>query len=168
MDDSAPSAAYRIAARASAPADRLLDAIAITVPGAQNALRAINDTEMQTIDGHDYNAIPFIVRWPNQSSERLPRAQLAIDNVGRDLTSWLHASGGLSGARVKLMRILRSETDAGDVTLAVGRAVELDVMGVRMEALAVHIDLGNALSRDQPAVAARITPIYAPSIFESR
>lgn len=159
------SADYRIAARAVAPADRLLEAVELSHPAAAGPLRAVNDDVAQTIGGHEYAPIPFRLGWPDQSQDRLPRASLVMDNVGRVLTRWIEATAGLSGAEMTLMQVRRTETDAGVATWHVEESVTLDVAGARIDAQSVSIEMGFGLDLTRAAVGIRYTPDTAPSLF---
>ena len=159
------TADYRIAARAVAPADRLLEAVELNHPAAAGPLRAVSDDVAQTIGGHEYAPIPFQYRWPDQSQDRLPRASLVMDNIGRALTRWIEATAGLSGAQMTLMQCRRTETDAGVVAWHVEESVTLDVAGAHIDAQSVTVEMGFGMDLTRAAVGLRYTPSTAPSLF---
>lgn len=49
----------------------------------------VNDTRNWTIGGREYVGLPFRVKLPSQANKENPRAQLQIDNIGREITSLL-------------------------------------------------------------------------------
>ena len=52
-------------------------------------VRVVNDTRNWTIGGNEYIGLPFRVKLPSQANKENPRAQLQIDNIGREITSLL-------------------------------------------------------------------------------
>ena len=153
-----PSAAYRTAARASAPSDQILEAVEFTHPDTPGPVRVVNDGEDRMIGGELYHASRIEVVWPDQGEDRLPRARIAVGNVGRLLTEWIERTRGLVGGRARLIRALAS-------TGAVEQSVTLDVGGAAVDATAVRIDLGYGLDLSRHAVALRHDPDTTPAIF---
>ena len=49
----------------------------------------VSDSQNWTIGGNEYIALPFRVKPPNNVQGESPRAQLQIDNVGRELSALL-------------------------------------------------------------------------------
>ena len=153
-----PSAAYRVAARAVDPEDDVLEGLVLTHPAAPTPVRLVNDAEDRTIAGATHTGLRMAIVWPDQSEDRRPRARIAVDNVGRELTQWIELTRGLAGGRVTLIRALAS-------TGAVEQSVTLDVGGAEIGPDVVSIELGFGLSLSAPAATVRWTPATAPGLF---
>lgn len=151
-----PSGAYRRALRSVDPADAVLDALVLTHPAAPAPVRLVDDGADHVIDGETYLGLRMRVLWPDQSDARLPRARVAVDNVGRELTEWVEATRGLAGGRVTCQRVLGGTVEA-EITLDVGGAV--------VDAQIVQVELGFGLDLGAAAVAMRYTPATAPGLF---
>jgi len=83
----------------------------ITHPDLTTPVRVVNDnvdvvSNLNTFIGMAFRALP-----PDDLSQGSPRATLAIDNVGRDLTQWIESSAGADGSIVRMMQIMRSAPD---------------------------------------------------------
>src|SRR5690606_14258950 len=50
----------------------------------------------------------FRISCPDEQQGQQPRAELAIDSVGRELMEWVETSAGGKGARVRILQVLRS------------------------------------------------------------
>ena len=157
-----PVSDYRRSARSVSPQDTLLDAIQLTHPDAGTPLLIVNATADVTVGEDRYLAMPFGLRWPDQGENRLPRAEIEVDNVGRRLTRWIEDTDGLDGAQVRLMQI-RQPADGS--ALVVEQSVTLDVAGAQIDTTVVRVSLGFGLGLTQAAVAIRYTPETAPSLF---
>ena len=97
---------YERTLRETAPDDRLLTALEIEHAAIAAPVRVINDTEGRTIEGNAYVALRFDARLADDIAGQAPQAELAIDNVGRELTQWIEATGGGVGATVRVMLVL--------------------------------------------------------------
>lgn len=153
-----PTADYRVAAAGVDPEDDVLEALELTHPDALAPVRLVNDAEERTIAGETYLPLRMAVVWPDESEDRLPRARIEVDNVGRELTQWIETTRGLVGGRVRLIRALAS-------TGAVEQSVTMDVGGASVDAARVSVQLGFGLNLSDAAVAVRHTPTTSPGLF---
>lgn len=153
-----PSAAFRLAASTVDPDDDVLEGLVLTHPDAPTPVRLVNDAENHTIAGHLHTGLRMAIVWPDQTEDRRPRARLAVDNVGRELTQWIELTRGLAGGRVTLLRALAS-------TGAIEQSVTLDVGGASIGPDVVSVELGFGLNLSALAVAVRWTPDTAPGLF---
>src|SRR5690606_39131359 len=88
----------------------------ITHPELPTPVRVVNDTQALTSNGETFVALVFRIQLPDDLDKQMPRARLALDNVGRgpdgnSLADWLERAGGGRGARVRIMVLLRSAPD---------------------------------------------------------
>jgi hypothetical protein len=65
----------------------VLELLQIDHASFASPVRVCNDTRDWTIGGVTYVALPFVCKLPNDARGENPRAQLQIDNVGRELTA---------------------------------------------------------------------------------
>ena len=155
----AAGALYDRALRESAPADRLLTALEISHPAIALPVRVINDTVGRRIEGNDYVALRFDARLADDVAGQAPQAELGIDNIGRELTQWIEATGGGIGATVRVMLVL----DIPDPP--VEWEVTLDVAGMAVDQERVTARLGFDPLLGGGAVTLRHDPQTSPGLF---
>ena len=149
---------YRRAQRALAPADVILTALEITHPDVTDPVRVVNDAVNRTIEGNTYTALRFQPRLVNDPESGIPRAEIAIDNVGRALTQWVERSEGGAGAQCRVLQVIAGEdTPQYDVSLGV------QAMPVRNSE--VRVVLGHADLFGRRAVRLRHDPETSPGLF---
>src|SRR5690606_12719183 len=83
----------------------------ITHPDLAAPIRIANAPQDLVSQGNLFAAFAFRATLPDDLDQGLPRAQLAVDNIGRELTHWLEDSAGGADASVRLMQVLRSDPD---------------------------------------------------------
>ena len=127
---------------------------AIAVP-----VRVVNDTRNRSIEGAEYVALRFDARLADDVDGQAPQAELAIDNVGRELTQWIEAAGGGIGATVRIMLVL----DIADAP--VEWEVTLDVASMAVDAERVTARLGFDPLLGRAAVTLRHDPQTSPGLF---
>jgi hypothetical protein len=153
------SAALATEIHATSSGDPPLALLEITHSGLTTPVRVINDTQSLVSNGNTYIALGFGIVLPDEREGQLPRAQLAIDNIGRELMQWLDTSNGGAGAQARLMQVRRSAPDTVEYDIT------LDVVSVRATAKIVTCDLGFESFLDRPAVLTRYDPLSAPGVF---
>ncbi len=153
-----PSPRYARALRAASPADTVLTALEIRHPAVADPVRVVDGTAGLAIGPYRYAALRFAVRLADDVEGRAPRAELAIDNVGRDLVQWIEAAGGGAGATVRIMRVLAA-------TRAIEWEMTLDVAEVRVDQSRVTARLGFDPLLERAAVALRHDPRTSPGLF---
>lgn len=110
--------------------------------------------------GHTYTACPFRFVPPDQFEGQAPRAQLAIDNVGEELTQWLESSGGGRGATVTIRQAMRATPNVIEFETT------MDLSNLNMTWLEVTGELGFEDLFQGPAVGQRYTRQTAPGLFK--
>ena len=145
--------------RASAPGDALLTALEIEHPAAAQPVRVINDTRNRRIEGAEYVALRFDAKLADDIGGQVPQAELGIDNVGRELTQWIEATGGGVGATVRVMLVLDIEDPP------VEWEVMLDVASMAVDQERVTARLGFDPLLGRAAVALRHDPQTSPGLF---
>ena len=156
-----PRAEFDIALRALVP-DNIVPALEIRHPALDDVLRVAVDAEDRAIDGHTYTAIALRLRLADDQAGRAPRAELRMDNVGREALTWIARAGGGAGATVRIMLCLADgETRAHPPDWE----RTLDVLAVEVTATEIVVTLGYDPGLDRAAVALRYEPATAPGLF---
>ena len=154
-----PGEQYARTIRESAPERRLLTALEIRHPAVAAPVRVVNDTEDRTIEGNRYVALRFDARLADDVEGQAPQAELAIDNVGRDLTQWIEAAGGGTGATVRVLQVLDIDDPPIEWELT------MDLAGVQVDAERVTARLGFDPLLGRAAVTLRHDPQTSPGLF---
>lgn len=136
-----------------------LDLLEITHPDLEVPVRVVNDRVNITARGNEYIACPFQITQPDDVAEQVPKAQLRVDNIGRELTQWLEYSRGGKGAKCRIIHALRSDPDVFEYDMT------LDMSGISIDNLAVTADLGFQNTLMLPAVAVRYDPKTTPGAY---
>lgn len=109
--------------------------------------------------GEQYKALAFQVTPPSQPENGRAKANLAVDNVGREITAWLEVSNGGEGAQATLMQALRSAPGV------IEYAVTMDLSEVIITPTQVTGALGFEDLLNRPAVALTHRPDTTPGLF---
>lgn len=153
------SAAYRSTLAATSAPEAPLILLQIDHAGLATPVRVVNDTQDITSNGNTYVACPFRCELPDDFEGQLPRARLAVDNVGRELMYWIESSGGGSGSTVTFAQVMRSRPDV------VEWSITMNLYNVTANWREVSGDLGYDNLMGKPAVALYYRPDTAPGIF---
>lgn len=128
-------------------------------PGLSEPIRVVGDTEDITCNGNLYVAFPFQISLPDDFDGRLPKATLTIDNVGRELTTWLEASGGGRGATCTIRLVMRAAPNV------IEYEIKMDLTNLSIDWLKVSGSLGFEDLLNRPAVQWQIRQDTAPGLF---
>lgn len=131
----------------------------ITHPDLATPLRVVNDLQDLVSNANTYTALPFRARLPDDLEQGLPRAELSVDNIGKELVQWLEASGGGQGASCRMMQVMRSAPNVIEFEIT------LDLTDLHMNATEVTGVLGfeNLLAR--PMCTWIYKPETSPGLF---
>lgn len=150
---------YKEMINATGAGEAPLTLLEITHPDLASPVRVVNDVQDLVSNGNTFTALAFRVTLPDDLDSGQPRAQLAVDNVGRDLTSWIEASAGAAGAAVRLMQVRRSAPNT------IEWEVTLDLNNVSMNMLEVSGELGFDDLLNLPGIALTYRPDVAPGLY---
>lgn len=122
-------------------------------------VRVVNDMQDLTSNGNLFIACPFRYVLPDDFENQLPKARLAVDNVGRDLMYWIETSAGGNGSTVKMMQVMRSRPDT------VEWSITMNLYNVQVTMKEVSAELGFENLFAKPAVLLQYRPDNSPGIF---
>lgn len=122
-------------------------------------VRVVGDSQDLISNGMTYVGMGFRITLPDERQGQQPRAELSVDNVGRELMQWVEGSAGGRGARVRIMQVLRSAPNI------VEWEIEMDLSNIRANAREVTGELGFPHLLDMPAVQVRADSTVMPGIF---
>lgn len=122
-------------------------------------IRVVNDTQDLTSNGDLYVAFAFRVSMPDDVDKSLPRVQLSLDNIGRELTQWLEVSNGGKGALVRLMQVMRNAPDV------IEYEITIDLLTVSQTVPQVSGTLGYEDLLNTPGLKVAYRPENTPGIF---
>lgn len=153
------SAAYKSTLAATSAPEAPLALLEITHPGLTVPVRVVNDTQNITCNGVEYIACAFRCLLPDDLENQLPKATLAVDNVGKELMQWVEVSDGGYGAQARFIQVMRSRPDL------IEYEITLDLSDVKATAREVTATLGYDNIFSRPAIALRYDPFTAPGVF---
>lgn len=142
----------------SAPESPLL-LLEINHAALPQPVRVIQDNLDLISNGVNYIACQFRCELPDDFEGQMPRAQLSIDNIGRDLMYWIETSGGGSGSTVTFRQVMRSRPDL------VEWMITMNLYNVVATFKEVSGDLGFDNLFGRPAIACTYRPDTAPGVF---
>ena len=122
-------------------------------------LRLVNDTSNVVSNGNTYVGLPFAVTLPTDQAREVPRAQLQMDNVGRDITAELEGLPVGAQLTATLSVVHRSSPDVVDYQFTA------PLSGVRVDVTTVTASMGPTDLMRRAAVALRFDPLTAPGLF---
>jgi len=153
------SATARSGMNAVSSRERPLILLEIDHPDLAAPVRVVRDTQDITVNGNVFVAMGFDITLPDDLGEGLPRARLSIDNVGRELTTWLEASRGGQGATCRIMQVMRSTPTVIEFDMT------MDLSNVVMTPDRVTGTLGFDDTLNRPGVTLTYRPDTAPGLF---
>ena len=145
-------------AAVSAPEAPLM-LLEINHPELPAPVRVVADTENITSNGNVYQAFPFRFVLPSDYENQLPKARIAIDNVGKDLMQWIENSDGGAGSTVKLSTVMRSRPSQIEWTIT------MSMFNIQVNAREVSAELGFENLFAKPAISIQYRPETCNAIF---
>lgn len=122
-------------------------------------VRVVNDMQNITSNGNEYIACPFRCNLPDDNENQLPRATLAVDNVGKELMYWIETSGGAQGSTVRFIQVMRSRPDQ------IEWEITMNLYNVNVTQKEITGDLGYDNLFGRKAIQIRYDPMSSPGIF---
>ena len=153
------SAAYKSTLSAVSSLEAPLVLLEINHPLLPQPVRVINDMQDLESNGNLFIACPFKCILPDDYESQLPKAKLAVDNVGRELMYWIETSNGGQGSTVRFMQIMRSRPDLIEWEIT----MNLYNVNVTMQEVTADLGFDNLFSR--PAISIQYRPDNSNGIF---
>lgn len=122
-------------------------------------IRVVNDTQNITSNGNTFTAYPFKFILPSDYENQLPKAKIAIDNIGRDLMEWIESSGGAAGATIRFMQIMRSRPNQ------IEWEITMSLYNLQVNPMEVTAELGFENLFAKPAISIQYRPETCAAIF---
>lgn len=135
-----------------------LELLTISHPDLAEPLRFVNNTETITSNGQTYIAFPFRVALPADKERSVPRAQLELDNVSRQIGQVIRQLNSPPTVQIEIIRI--DDLDAVEVTLPA-----MTLNNVRYDALSVSGELSVEDTTREPFPQRSFTPAEFPGLF---
>ena len=123
-------------------------------------VRIVNDTRDWAIGGNTYVALPFGVKMPTQAQQENPRAQIRIDNVGRELTAAIEGLPVGASLLATLQLVSRATPTVVDYEFIA------QLSGINITPTLVTANMGPDDTMRQTAVRIRFDPTNAPALFQ--
>jgi hypothetical protein len=139
--------------------DGMLLLVLIDHASFAGGIRVVQDTRDWTIGGTSFIGLPLAIKLPQDVSKEATRAQLSIDNVGRDLLAEVEGLPPGASLDVMLRLVSRAAPEVTEWEYMAGASVaEVDVE-------TITLTLGDDELLRRNAVALRYDPSTAPGIF---
>jgi hypothetical protein len=153
------SAAYKSTlAQVSAPEVGLI-LLQLVHSSLSEPVRIVNDVEDITSNDHIFIGLPFRCVLPDDFDGQLPKAQLTIDNVGKELMEWIETTSGGNGSIVTFSQVMRSRPDQVEWSIT----MNLYNVHVTMQDITAELGFENLFAK--PAVKLKYRPDNSPGIF---
>lgn len=128
-------------------------------PDLIEPIRIVNDLQNITHQSHLFIALAFRATLPDDRQEGLPKAMLAIDNVGKELVGWLEIANGGKGATCRMIQVMRSDPDTIEFEIT------LNLTNVIVTPLEVRGELSYEDLLNKPGIAIEYRPNNSPGLF---
>lgn len=122
--------------------------------------RVVNDTRDWDIGGQTFVGLPFRFRLPQDAPGEAPRAQLEIDNVGRELTTELEKLPPGAALQCTIQLVSRATPTVVDFEFV------SQLTNISASASIVTATVGNDDALRAPVVKWRYDPSTTPGLFE--
>lgn len=122
-------------------------------------IRVVNDREDVTHNGNLYQRMAFGITLPDDPEQGLPQAKLSLDNIGRELVTWLETADWNNATTVTITQILRSDPNTVQFTTDMG------LENIKVTQMKVTGDLTYEDLLGLPAININYTPQTAVGLF---
>lgn len=120
----------------------------------------VNDSQNWIIDGNTYIALPFRIKLPSNLQNENPRAQLQIDNVGRELSVILE-SLPVGGSITAIISVASRATPYINEYEFVSQ-----LSGIALNTSVMTATMGPDDTMRQTSVRIRFDPSTTPGLFQ--
>lgn len=133
--------------------------LTITGTGIGEPIRLVNDTRNLESQGSTFIAIPFELIPPKQGAKEIPRTQIRLDNVGREIVQVLEALPPGAELTARVQSVYRPTPDI------VQAEFSAPMSRLKANVFAITGEIGPFALMSRPAVAIRFDPHSAPGLF---
>jgi len=153
------SSAYKSTLAAVSAPEAPLILLEINHSALTQPVRVVNDMTDIISNGNLFIACPFRCTLPDDLENQLPKARLAVNNVGRDLMYWIETSGGGQGSTVRVMQVMRSRPNT------IEWEITMNLFNVEVNMMEISAELGFQNVFVRPAVHVSYRPDNSPGLF---
>lgn len=139
--------------------ERPLVLLEVTHDALASPIRIVQDNQDVTHNGNTFQAMAFEITLPNDPSTGMPQAQLAVDNVGREMVTWLEVANFSLPTTVRIIQILRSDPDTIEFETT------MDLRDIRMTQSAISGVLTYENFFSKPAVVTIYNKHSSPALY---
>ena len=133
--------------------------LTISGGGLPEPIRLVNDTRNLVSNGNTFLALPFEVVPPKNTAKEVPRAQLRIDNIGRELLAQLETLPVGAELMGRFQIVYRATPDV------IEHDFPSPLGAIRADAFVITASMGQTELMRRPATAIRFDPTTAPGLF---
>lgn len=133
--------------------------LTISGGGLTEPARVVNDTRDVISQGELFLALPFEVTLPKQAAKETPRAQLVMDNVGRELVYQLESLTPGVELLATLQCVYRETPDVVEMEFTA------PMSGIRVTPLTASASIGPGDLLRRPTTNLRFDPFTSPGLF---
>lgn len=76
----------------------------ITISDGSTVLRFVNDNVNHAYDGHEYSALPFTIKWPSDTEQKIPTVPLLLDGVDQRIIQAVRKAIGRPLVTLEIVR----------------------------------------------------------------
>lgn len=128
-------------------------------PDLATPIRVVNDRSDIVFETNTYISMGFNITMPTDLQKGLPRSSLAIDNIGKELVSWLELSNGAPNTSVRIIQVLRSDPSVAEIDML------MTLSNITITSAYVTGELGFEDLLNVPAVTIIHSPEFAAGLF---
>lgn len=128
-------------------------------PDLSTPIRVVNDRQDIVFETNTYIAMGFNITMPSDIQTGSPRASLVIDNIGKELITWLEASNGGAGTSVRIVQVLRSDPSVAEIDML------MTLSNISITSAYISGELGFEDLLNVPAVTIIYSPEFAAGLF---
>ena len=139
--------------------DGMLLLVLMDHPSFVGGIRVVQDTRDWVIGSETFVGLPMSIQLPQDVNKEAARAQLKLDNIGRDLLAELEGLPPGAALDVMLRIVSRAAPEVTEWEFVAGASM------AEVDAQSITMTLGDSELLKRNAVALRYDPSTAPGIF---
>lgn len=139
--------------------EALLILLEIDHPFISDTIRLVSDNQDLISNGENYIKTSFRITRQSDVQGELPRIQLTVPNIGRELVRWIDTSGGGKGASMTVKLVRRSSPNL------IEESIKLDITSTTIDSQSVVFNLVVQNNLNKRATRFVFDKVKSPGIF---